>query len=194
MINILVTGLKWLLGILAASVLALAIVMAIIGRENTWAVLFGAPPLERIDFAALEPRDKPNSFLLCPEGFCEKRAFDRESPRYEIPAAQLAPIVRRIVEATEGVRPDDRERPAILQPSESAGLAAEPAMQWDYIATTRHLKFPDLVTLRIIETGEGSSTLAIYGRAVYGRKDFGVNQNRIAAWIEAIEIAVANAD
>lgn len=194
MINIIVTGLKWLLGILAASVLALAIVMAIIGRENTWAVLFGAPPLERIDFATLEPRDKPNSFLLCPDGLCEKRAFDRESPRYEIPAAQLAPIVRRIVEATEGVRPDDRERPAIPQAAGSEVAAAEPAMQWDYIATTRHLKFPDLITVRIIESGESSSTFAIYGRAVYGRKDFGVNQNRIAAWIEAIEIAVANAD
>lgn len=187
MIKLLFTGLKWLLGILAASILALAIVMAIIGRENTWAVLFGAPPLEHIDFATLEPRETPNSFLLCPTGLCKKRPFDRESPQYEIPAGQLSQILRRIVEKTEGLRRDERDRPA-------DGESTATDMQWDYIATSRHLKFPDLVTVRIIDLGEERSSFAIYGRAVYGRKDFGVNQNRIAAWIEAVEVAVAQAN
>lgn len=186
MINLLVTGLKWLLGIFVASILALAIVMAIIGRENTWAVLFGAPPLDRIDFAALEPRQTPNSFLLCPIGVCKKRPFDRESPQYEIPADQLAKILRQIVEKTEGLRRDKRERP-----SESAATVAETDLQWDYIATSKHLKFPDLVTIRIINLGNERSSFAIYSRAVYGLEDFGVNQNRIAAWIERIEETVA---
>lgn len=188
MIKILVTGFTWLLGLLAASLLALAIVMAIIGRENTWAVLFGAPPVERIDFATLEPRATPNSFLLCPRGLCANRPFDRESPEYEIPAEQLAEILRRTVEATEGLRPDERQRPVNLQSD-----SPDTAMQWDYIATTKHLKFPDLVTLRVLEAGEGRSTFAIYSRAVYGRKDFGANQNRVAVWIEALEVAVAEA-
>lgn len=186
MINLLVTGLKWLLGIFVASILALAIVMAIIGRENTWAVLFGTPPLDRIDFAALEQRQTPNSFLLCPIGVCKKRPFDRESPKYEIPADQLANIVRQIVEKTEGLRRDQRERPG-----NSGDTTAEVDVQWDYIATSRHLKFPDLVTVRIIDLGNGRSSLAIYSRAVYGREDFGVNQNRVAAWIERIEETVA---
>lgn len=186
MIKILVTGFTWLLGLLAASLLALAIVMAIIGRENTWAVLFGAPPVERIDFTTLEPRATPNSFLLCPQGLCQKRPFDRESPEYDIPAAQLAEILRRTIETTEGFRLDQRERPTSPQTA-----SPDSTMQWDYIATTPHLKFPDLVTVRVLDAGEGRSTFAIYSRAVYGRKDFGANQNRVAAWIEAVEVAVA---
>lgn len=186
MTKILITGLKWLLGLVLAVVLALAIVMAIIGRENTWAVLFGAPPVDLIDFATLEPRATPNSFLLCPDGVCSKRQPDRIAPQYNLPSDELAKIMRRIVEATEGLRRDDRPREATDGDTQTG-----PAMQWDYIATTRHLKFPDLITIRILETGEGTSSLAIYGRAVYGRKDFGANQTRIATWLEAIEVAVA---
>ncbi|WP_282608350.1 DUF1499 domain-containing protein [Pelagibius sp. Alg239-R121] len=186
MIKILVTGFKWLFGLLIAAALALAIVMAIIGRENTWAVLFGAPPLDVVDFATLEPRATPNSFLLCPENFCAKRPPDRASSVYDVSQEQLVKIVRKVVESTEGLRRDDRERPKADQSSQPP-----PAMQWDYVATTRHMKFPDLITIRILEAGDGKSSLVIYSRAVYGRKDFGANQNRIAAWIEAIEIAVA---
>lgn len=189
MIKILFTGLKWLLGILAASILALAIVMAIIGRENTWAVLFGAPPLDSINFATLEPRQTPNSFLLCPTGVCAKRPFDRESPYYEMSAVQLAQIVRQVVEQTKDLRRDERGRPA-----DAESGVAETDVQWDYVATSRHLKFPDLITVRVFDLGDGRSSFGIYGRAVYGQKDFGVNQNRIAAWVEAIEVAVAKAN
>lgn len=186
MFDFLMTGFKWLLGLILAALLALAIVMAIIGRENTWAVLFGAPPVDRIDFATLQPRATPNSFLLCPEGFCANRQPDRTSPNYDIPPEQLAELMLRVVEGTEGLRRDERPR---AEPEE--GTPAAPPMQWDFIATTRRLKFPDLITVRILQTGPETSSLAIYGRAVYGRKDFGANQKRIAEWLEALEAGVA---
>lgn len=185
MISFLMTGFKWLLGLLLAAVLALAIVMAIIGRENTWAVLFGAPPAERVDFATLAPRATPNSFLVCPESFCTARQPDRAAPQYAVPPQRLAELLLPIVESTEGLRRDERPRPDAPE-----GMPSDPAMQWDFIATTRHLKFPDLITLRILDAGGGQSSLAIYGRAVYGRKDFGANQKRIEAWLEALETAV----
>jgi hypothetical protein len=186
MSKLLITGLKWLLGLVIAIVLALAIVMAIIGRENTWAVLFGAPPVDSIDFATLPPRAKANSFLLCPENLCAESRPDRISPDYHVAVESLAAIVRKIVESTEGLRNDDRARP------EETGTASSGSeLQWDYIVTTRHLRFPDLVTVRVLDLGNGKSSLAIFSRAVYGRRDFGANQNRIAAWMEAIEVAVA---
>ena len=186
MVKILLMGLKWLLGLLVAALLALAIVMAIIGRENTWAVLFGAPPAETIDFATLEPRTTPNSFLLCPEGICGRRQADRVSPQYDLAPEKLAKLTRNVMESTEGLRRDERPRTAAPE-----GAQPETPMQWDYIATTPRLKFPDLITVRVLDAGNGKSSLAIYSRAVYGRKDFGANQNRIAAWLEAIEAAVA---
>ncbi len=187
MTTFLMTGVKWLLGLLLAIVLALAILMAIIGRENTWAVLFGAPPAETIDFATLEPRATPNSFLVCPEGFCARREPDRISPQYAVAPERLAELVLRVLEATDGLRRDERPRTA---PAEGAPSGSP--MQWDFIATTPRLKFPDLVTVRIMETAAGQSSLAVYGRAVYGRKDFGANQARIANWLEALEAMVAS--
>ncbi len=186
MIDFFVTGLKWFFSILAASLLALAIIMAIIGRENTWAVLFGPPPLERIDFASLEANAKPNSFLLCFAEVCQNAPFDRESPQYEFPAERLSEIARKVIESTEGLRRDNRERDDLAQEN-----ATGAPLQWDYIATSQYLQFPDLITLRVVDLGGERSSLVIYGRAVYGYRDFGVNQNRIAAWIERIEETVA---
>jgi len=40
--------------------------------------------------------------------------------------------------------------------------------------------------VRVLPAGEGKSTLAIYSRAVYGRRDFGVNQARIEDWLSRL--------
>ena len=45
------------------------------------------------------------------------------------------------------------------------------------------VRWPDWVTVRFIPLGEDQSTLAIYSRSVYGRKDFGTNERRITDWL-----------
>jgi len=55
-----------------------------------------------------------------------------------------------------------------------------------YVARTRWIGFPDLITVRTIPDGTGS-TLAIVSRSRFGRSDFGVNQARLARWLKTLE-------
>ncbi len=51
-----------------------------------------------------------------------------------------------------------------------------------YVTRSKVFGFPDYTTVR--QDGE---TLTIYGRARFGRADFGVNRARVEGWIDALQ-------
>ncbi len=58
-----------------------------------------------------------------------------------------------------------------------------------YIQRTKIMRFPDTINVRIIDLGEGRSTIALYSRSQLGESDFGVNRARIERWLEKLEKA-----
>ncbi len=59
----------------------------------------------------------------------------------------------------------------------------EDGRQIDYIQRSALFRFPDIITVRFISASPSQSTLAIYSRSIYGGRDFGVNRERIDAWL-----------
>lgn len=56
-----------------------------------------------------------------------------------------------------------------------------------YIARSKLMAFPDYLSVKFIDLGDGTSTLSIYSRARFGYGDGGVNKGRIKSWIKGLE-------
>ena len=124
--------------------------------------------LQMLDFAELTLTWRPNQYLVAPPGLCRRAKPHRDSPRYAMPPAELA---RRL----------------------EAALASEPRLTWirrdadglggQLVQRSRIFRFPDFIDLRILPSDDGGAALAIYSRARYGVRDFGVNRERVERWL-----------
>lgn len=164
-------GLKMVGYIVLAALAAAAIVIAVVGRERVLELAFGPPDTSAVDFATLRKTKKPNQYLVCPPGLCAETP-DRESPEFDVPAEEL----RGRWEALMTRQP--RLRLIGGDPS---------AMQFTYVQRTDLMRFPDVITVRFIPLSEARSTLAVYSRSQIGYSDWGVNEKRVTAWLEALK-------
>jgi hypothetical protein len=128
-----------------------------VAKSRRFGASFAAGGVAPVDFAALKFGDGPNQFLMCPPGLCGAGAH-AESPIFEVP-------VDRLHARWEAVARDPGGR------------------QFDYVHRSTRFRFPDIVTVRFIAVSPSRSTLAVYSRAIYGRRDFGVNRARIEFWL-----------
>jgi hypothetical protein len=133
------------------------------------------PTHGRTDFATLKRPRSPNTYLLAPEGLCREAKTDGTAPVYDAPAAKLRSAFLSII---------------IAEPRVSHTLADEPGLYDDFVVRSAVLGFPDLVSVKFLDVGQGRSTLALYARAVYGRWDLGVNRTRTRAWLKRLGGAV----
>ena len=70
-------------------------------------------------------------------------------------------------------------------------LAATPGEAWvTYVQRSQVFGFPDLISVRVEESGEGGATVAIFSRARFGKSDMGVNERRVRRWLDGLERAV----
>ena len=122
-----------------------------------------------VDFAALKLTGKPNQYLVCPPGLCAARAHG-ESPVFDVSLEALRSHWDAVI----------AEQPRVAR-------LAEAGDQVDYVQRTAMVRFPDLITVRFIALTPAQSTLAIYSRSIYGSSDFGVNRERIEAWLAALD-------
>ncbi len=128
-----------------------------------------------VDFATLVRPSSPNTYLVCPKDRCAA-APDEEGPIYAVPPAQLFERVRRLLAAeprTELVQDQPETLRLVL-------------VQRSFV-----FRFPDTITLQVFPLPDGNSTLAIYSQSNYGHGDFGVNKDRVRAWIDLIDAQVA---
>ena len=115
---------------------------------------------------------KRNQYLVSPNNYCSARAH-LASPTYDLSVEEL------------------RERWMTMiasQPRIETRKADEEAMQYEFIQRTKIMRFPDIITVRFISLEQRRSTLAVYSRSRYGRRDFGVNKDRVRAWLEALAL------
>ena len=110
---------------------------------------------------------KPNEARVAPPG----ASGDIESPVFEMAPAELMARVEAVALA------DSRTRRLAGGPAE--GFAT-------YVQRTLLLGFPDYVSVRAVDLGDGRSALAIWSRSRYGHSDLGVNRARLERWMAAL--------
>lgn len=154
------------------------VLVAIKGRKEALATIFG--PIERqpVNFATLQLKSSPNQYLVCPDGFCTAEPHS-VAPTYPVPADQLQNAWFEAIGA---------------EPSTEVIASNEAERQFDIETLTPLVGYPDTVTVRFIEESERSSTLAIYSRSHYGHSDLGANKKRIDRWLDALHSTVAKND
>lgn len=155
---------------LAGIVIVTAVALVIVGREQSLEMIFGPIDQSAVDFATVDTAGRQNTYLVCPPDLCGQ-APDRESPVFALSAIELRNLWFEMIGN---------------QPRIDWIASDEEILQYDFVQRTRLMRFPDSITVRFLALQEGRSTLAIYSRSHYGRSDFGVNQERIEAWLDAL--------
>jgi uncharacterized protein (DUF1499 family) len=128
-----------------------------------------------IDFTTLVRPSSPNTYLVCPKDRCAAAA-DEEGPIYAVPAAQLFERARTLLAA--------EPRTELVQDQPEV-------MRLVLVQRSAFFRFPDTITLQVFPLPGGGSTLAIYSQSNYGHGDFGVNKDRVRAWIGLIDTQTA---
>ena len=128
---------------------------------------FTVGQVSELDFKNLVRRDTPNQYLMCANQLCNAYIDD------------LPPIYgANVFEVRKAWETLLRGEPRVKE------LHRNPdATQIDYVQRSAFWRFPDVITIRFIASGERKTTIAIYSRSVYGQGDFGVNKARIRGWI-----------
>jgi len=139
----------------------------IAGCEATLDMVFSTAPREAIVFETLDPGARSNRYLVCPKGYCGATP-DRVSPLFDETAATLRGRWMAMI---------------ARQPRITPGPSDPAEQQYDFVQRSKFLRFPDTITVRFISLGAAQSTVAIYSRSHYGYSDFGVNKDRIDAWL-----------
>jgi len=128
-----------------------------------------------VDFATLVRPSSPNTYLVCPKDRCAAAA-DEDGPIYAAPATELFERARTILSA------EPRTEVVQEQPE---------ALRLVLVQRSAFFRFPDTITLQAFPLPDGGSTLAVYSQSNYGYGDFGVNKDRVRAWIGLIDAEVA---
>jgi uncharacterized protein (DUF1499 family) len=157
------------IGVLFVVVVAAAFIFTPLG-ERPLTALFAVGDVASVDFAALKLTDKPNQFLMCPPGLCAATPH-ADSPVFDVSIEQLRRRWRDVL---------------AVQPHVELLAEDEEGQQFDYLQRSARFRFPDIVTVRFIAVSPAQSTLAIYSRSLYGKSDFGVNRERIDAWLKML--------
>ena len=124
---------------------------------------------EQVDFAHLDLPSRDNAYLMCPADplICNVKA-DEASPTFPVDAAHLR---------------DRWMEMAAAEPRVTFVSGEKDRLHLVYIQHSFFFRFPDVITVEFLPTGNGRSTLALLSRARYGKGDFGVNAARVGAWI-----------
>ncbi|HET6519471.1 MAG TPA: DUF1499 domain-containing protein [Geminicoccaceae bacterium] len=145
------------------------------GREAPAEAYREAFPLP---FDRLPLRRTPNQHLALPPGFASTAAPHGSSPIFDVGVERLAAAWRAVV----------AERPRVtLRRTDAA------SRQFEYVARSRVLRLPDVVTVQLVPLAPDRSSLAVYSRARYGAFDFGVNRRRVEAWLARLAELLADA-
>lgn len=119
-----------------------------------------------------------NQCWISPAGFAPEPPHD-EAPVYAMPASALRDGLRDIIAA---------------EPRITWGKVSTDGLRFDLVQRSRLFGFPDDIAIEILPLGPQQSTLAIYSRAKYGLRDYGVNRQRVKRWLAASAHQVAVRD
>lgn len=158
-------------GLLAIVSLATALLF-VSDKEGFWLRIAGNPDTGRLDFAALRKTGKPNEGLACPDGFCPNADADIRTGSYAVSTKTLRERILRLLE-------DDPDYRRVDDGQDKNRLR--------YVAYSPSMRFPDLVTIELIDLEPERSSIAVHARAQLGYGDGGANLRRIKRILRAIE-------
>ena len=125
-----------------------------------------------LDFESLRLTSKPNQFLIAPKGLTQVTPHE-ESPVFLVAADRLCDAFAAMIES---------------QPRVEVRARSEDGRHWELVQRSRLFRFPDDVSIRFIDTGDGTATLAIYSRSRLGHGDLSVNRRRVQRWLELLQV------
>jgi uncharacterized protein (DUF1499 family) len=127
--------------------------------------------LVALDFHALQLTWRPNQFLVLPPGFIGKAQPHEASPVFAAGPEQVLDALKRV---------------ALAEPRTALAADDRAARQLAFVQRSRTFRFPDHVPVEAVPLAPASTALAIYSRAKYGIRDFGVNRARVKRWLAAL--------
>lgn len=127
-----------------------------------------------IDFPSLKLKRRPNQFLMAPKGFCAAR-IQGKSPVFSLTHKELEGHFTDIALADENTE------------KLSAREIDDRNCQVEFVQYSKRIGYPDTITMQFMALEDGSSTMAVYSRAHYGKTDFGVNARRILRWLKKMQ-------
>lgn len=133
----------------------------------------GLPTPTPMDTAQIVRPASPNTALAAPEGF--NPPPDIVTPSYPVQADHLFAQIQAV---------------AAGHPSTYQAAVYADRLQAHYVVRSVPFNFPDLVMVQVTKAGAESSTLIIYSRSVYGHSDLGVNRQRVATWLAALQTKI----
>jgi len=128
-----------------------------------------------VDPLTVAASDTPNDYRIALRSLTEERV-DTEPPIYA-----ERPLV--LAQAFDQFAFSQRDTNRI------AGLP--PELMMTYVQYTETLKMPDYLTVKFIDLGDGTSTVAIYSRSRFGYGDMGMNERRAQSWIRSLDGFIA---
>jgi uncharacterized protein (DUF1499 family) len=112
----------------------------------------------------------PNSWRIAPPGQSPGTA-GQPSAIYRATPAELMAAFDRIA----------------LQQPETTRIAGTPEEGLvTYVQRTKLVKYPDYISVKAVDVGDGRSALAVLSRSRYGKSDMGVNKARMAEWLKGL--------
>ena len=129
-----------------------------------------------MDFKTLKLTPKPNQFLVAPDGYCQNAKPHQMSKVYEVAVEVLHEAFRNVA---------TRQPRVTMTDDRSDGV--------QFVQKSKLIGFPDFIDAQFLSMAAKQSTLVIYSRSKYGRSDFGVNANRIRAWLAELDSELAKA-
>ena len=127
-----------------------------------------------LDFATLKRAERPNNYLVAPEGLCREATPDDIAPVFNTSLEDVKAAFLRTLATEPRIEITD-ESPQALE----------------CVQRSRVFRFPDLVSVRFIDVPTEKTTLAIYSRSVYGYSDMGVNSKRIQRLLTQLKKALS---
>ena len=151
-------------------IIAVALVVACIFLAILYVRLAPIDPAAwHVDPLIIEEPASDNYVLLRPgEGL-------QSAPTFQATPSEVAAALRDLA--------GDMPRTTLV-----AGSADE--LHMTFVVRSQVMGFPDFVTIKALATDEGT-TLAIFSRSRYGHSDFGVNRDRVEAWLDRLESRLA---
>jgi uncharacterized protein (DUF1499 family) len=123
-----------------------------------------------MDFSRLRLRRSPNQYLVAPVGTTADPPH-RVAPEFDLPVERLAANFRA---------------QALSQPRVTLLSVSADGRNLELAQRSKIFRFPDRISACFLPLANGRSTLVVYSRSRYGRRDFGVNRKRIDAWLAAL--------
>ncbi|MFY0691178.1 MAG: DUF1499 domain-containing protein [Paracoccaceae bacterium] len=103
--------------------------------------------------------------------FLLRAGGDMEPPVFAMSARDLGAKLEQVILSTP--------RTSRLSGTLEEGVAS-------YVTRSALWGFPDIASVRVIDTGDGRATFNILSRARFGGYDWGMNEARVRGWIDQI--------